>query len=145
MYRKLDDFYKGFQSLTEATGKIFSVLSDENLDQAVGEGHRKLGQMAWHIVATYPEMMGHAGLSIPSVDYQSMPPGGAGEIRSAYKAVTAELLDGIRKNWTDESLLEVDEMYGEKWPRGVTLAVLVHHEIHHRAQMTVLLRRRLRR
>ncbi len=31
-------------------------------------------------------------------------------------------------------------MYGEKWTRGVTLQVLVNHQIHHRAQMTVVMR-----
>jgi len=31
-------------------------------------------------------------------------------------------------------------MYGEKWARGVTLHILLVHEIHHRGQMTVLMR-----
>ncbi len=31
-------------------------------------------------------------------------------------------------------------MFGMMWPRGLTLQVLIRHEIHHRAQMTVLMR-----
>ena len=31
-------------------------------------------------------------------------------------------------------------MYGQKWKRGVTLGILITHQIHHRAQMTVLMR-----
>jgi uncharacterized damage-inducible protein DinB len=31
-------------------------------------------------------------------------------------------------------------MYGEKWKRAQTLASLVFHQIHHRGQMTVLMR-----
>jgi len=31
-------------------------------------------------------------------------------------------------------------MYGEKWTRGQSLLALMAHEIHHRAQMTVLMR-----
>ena len=31
-------------------------------------------------------------------------------------------------------------MYGEKWPRGLSLQVLVVHQAHHRGQMTVLMR-----
>jgi len=31
-------------------------------------------------------------------------------------------------------------MYGEQWSRAKTLQVLIHHQIHHRAQMTVLMR-----
>ena len=31
-------------------------------------------------------------------------------------------------------------MYGEKWQRGLTLHILLQHEVHHRGQMTVLMR-----
>ena len=31
-------------------------------------------------------------------------------------------------------------MYGATWPRSFTLFVLIGHEIHHRGQMTVLMR-----
>jgi len=31
-------------------------------------------------------------------------------------------------------------MYGEKWPNGKTLEVLIFHEIHHRAEMVALMR-----
>jgi uncharacterized damage-inducible protein DinB len=31
-------------------------------------------------------------------------------------------------------------MYGMKWPRGTTLYILLSHEIHHRGQMSVLMR-----
>jgi len=37
-------------------------------------------------------------------------------------------------------LLETDNMYGETWPRGVTLFALIAHQAHHRGQMTVLMR-----
>ncbi|MEW5994556.1 MAG: DinB family protein, partial [Candidatus Zixiibacteriota bacterium] len=33
-----------------------------------------------------------------------------------------------------------DEMYGEKWERRFTLLALIQHQIHHRGQMTVLMR-----
>jgi uncharacterized damage-inducible protein DinB len=46
----------------------------------------------------------------------------------------------VKGTWTDATLLEDDEMYGERWKRGFTLLALVKHEIHHRAQMTVLMR-----
>jgi len=140
MFRTLDDFFKSFENLTGATRKIFSALTDENLGQAVIDGHRKLSEITWHMVATYPEMMGHTGLKISSVSYETMPPASADEIRAGYEAVVTELASAIKARWTDESLLEVDEMYGEKWPKGLTLAVLIQHEIHHRGQMTVLLR-----
>lgn len=33
-----------------------------------------------------------------------------------------------------------DEMYGEKWPRGQSARILIDHQIHHRGQLTVVMR-----
>jgi len=46
----------------------------------------------------------------------------------------------VARQWTDETLEVTDELYGREWPRGLTLAVVLYHEIHHRGQMTVLMR-----
>ncbi len=140
MYTKLDDFFAAFKNHREANSKIFGALSDESLGQAVIDGHRTLGGMAWHIITTIPEMMSQTGLKLSSVDAQSMPPATADEIRAGYDKVADELAAAVREQWTDEDLAVVDEMYGEKWPRGLTLAVLMHHDMHHRGQMTVLMR-----
>jgi uncharacterized damage-inducible protein DinB len=140
MFRKLDDFLKAYDQLTEGTNRIFGALTDANLKQRVAEGHRALGQIAWHIVTSLPEMMNRTGLGLGSVDSESAPPASAAEIAAAYKRASTELRDAVRKNWTDETLLQVDDMYGMQWPRGVTLSALLSHETHHRGQMTVLLR-----
>ncbi|NOY06372.1 MAG: hypothetical protein GXO82_07050 [Chlorobi bacterium] len=140
MFRKLDDFISAYRSLAEGTAKVFAQLTDDNLDQSVAEGHRTLGGLAWHIVTTVPEMMSRTGLGFSTVDWKSMPPSSAREIMEGYAGVSDELLSAVRDNWSDESLLRTDEMYGEQWPRGLTLSALINHEIHHRGQMTVLLR-----
>ena len=50
------------------------------------------------------------------------------------------LAEQIRSRWDDASLAVTDDMYGETWPRGLTLSILIHHQAHHRGQMTVLMR-----
>ena len=50
------------------------------------------------------------------------------------------MLEQVKANWTDQTLTVVDDMYGEKWPRGLTVRVLLDHQTHHRGQMTVLMR-----
>ena len=50
------------------------------------------------------------------------------------------LLDQVGDKWTDAALKVEDERYGEKWERGFTLYVLLVHEVHHRGQVTVLMR-----
>lgn len=140
MFRTLDDFLKAYEMHKESSQKLLSLLADENINQPVASGHRTLGQVAWHMVATIPEMMNHTGLGISSLDPHAPPPASAAEIAEAYKKVTTELTETIKANWTDETLLLVDDMYGEQWTRGTTLGALLSHEVHHRGQMTVLLR-----
>lgn len=140
MFRKLEDFYAAWQYLTEGTQKVFSELTDENLNQAVAEGHRKLGGLAWHIIVTIPEMLELVGLKMAEFDVKALPPRSADEIRAAYKRVTEFWLKAVKENWQDADLEKTDNLYGEVWPRGLTLKVMMDHEIHHRGQMTVLLR-----
>jgi uncharacterized damage-inducible protein DinB len=85
-------------------------------------------------------MLSHTGLELKSVDWRALPPGTLDEIRDAYDAVADELVAIVRSRWTDADLETTDELYGETWPRGLTLQVLMDHEIHHRGQMTVLMR-----
>ena len=140
MFRVLNDFLTTYESIVEGTQKCLDLLEDAHLDQAVAGGYRTIGQIAWHIVVTVPEMMSHTGLHFGGFDHESPPPGEAQQIAYGYRTVTNGLLMAIKASWSDASLLETDNMYGETWSKGQTLSALVFHEIHHRAQLTVLMR-----
>jgi len=140
MYSKIENFEKSYKILVEGTQKIMDALTDESLKQSVADDHRTLGRMAWHIVTTVPEMMGELGMKFDALAKDAPLPATAEEIKNSYRAVTGELLKQVTGEWKDETLFQVDELYGEKWPRGLTLRILVNHEIHHRGQMTVLMR-----
>ena len=58
---------------------------------------------------------------------------------SAYEAASKAVAAGVAA-WSDATLEAEDDMYGERWRRGLTLQVLVVHQAHHRGQMTVLMR-----
>ena len=140
MFRKIADFTEAHRQQVGNTARVLEALTDANMNHRVVEGHRTLGEIAWHVVTSIPEMMGHVGLGISSVEAESPPPESAAEIAEAYKKVSEELAAGLAADWDDDALLQTDDMYGQRWPRGVTLSVLLHHEAHHRGQMTVLLR-----
>ena len=140
MFRSIDDFAQAWTTHRESTLKILGALDDAGLGAAAAEGHRDLAGVAWHIVTAIPEMMARTGLPLAAVDPASPPPADAAAIRAGYDAVSAELLTAVRENWDDATLAVTDDMYGETWPRGVTLAILKDHEIHHRGQMTTLMR-----
>ena len=78
-------------------------------------------------------------------------PAGGREGENPNKAIVSELVkSGVsiemcgrtmkERGWTDEDLEVEDDMYGEMWARGKSLAAVVGHQTHHRGQMTVLMR-----
>ncbi len=140
MVRKVADFEKDWGTEYQGTLKIFRALTDESLGQRVDDEGRTLGRLAWHITQSIPEMMNRTGLEVDGeVEHQPVP-GSAAEIVAAYERLGAAVRDQVRARWTDEMLLETRDRYGEQWPNGMTLEVLLRHQTHHRAQMTVLMR-----
>ena len=139
MFRRVADFRKAWQQETESTLKILGALEDASLGQAVARDHRTLGRMAWHVATSLAEMMERTGLAIGGPAHESPPPTSAVAIAAAYGQAAKAVADGVSA-WSDATLEVEDEMYGERWPRGLTLQVLIVHQAHHRGQMTVLMR-----
>lgn len=140
MLRKVEDFQKDWAYEADSTLKILNALTDESLDQKVTPTGRSLGTLAWHLTLTLGEMLAHCGLKIDAPAMDAACPSSAKEIAAAYEKGSKSVADEVGKNWTDDTLLEKDNMYGETWPRGVTLFALIAHQTHHRGQMTVLMR-----
>jgi uncharacterized damage-inducible protein DinB len=140
MFHTIDEFEKSWGQESANTQKQIDRLTDASLGQAIVDGHRTLGRIAWHIVTTIPEMMSKTGLKLSSIDFKAPVPASADVIKKVYARASKELMDAVKSNWDDAGLMVEDEMYGEKWKRGVTLQILINHEVHHRGQMTVLMR-----
>lgn len=140
MYYKILDFISDWTYESESTIKVFSNLTDESLSKKINEKVRTPGILAWHITTAIPEMMSRTGLKFESIKHDSPVPSKASEIVDAYKSASESLLEQVKRNWGDETLKQVDDMYGEKWAKGKTLAILITHQVHHRAQLTVVMR-----
>ena len=117
-----------------------AALTDASLEQRVAEGHRSLGELAWHVVVSQREILGKTGLTWDAPSKRDPAPSRAAAIHSAYVDAAKALATVVDEQWDDATLQVCDAIYGREWPRGVTLAVMLHHEIHHRGQMTVLMR-----
>lgn len=140
MYNTLAEFFGEFEHERGETQKIMNALSDASLKQAVAQDHRTLGRIAWHLVTTYPEMTGYAGIVIKAVGKEDPVPATAAQVAQSYQKTTQEMIDFIKANWKDSDLQAEKDFYGEKWTLGLALKILIKHEIHHRGQMTVLMR-----
>jgi uncharacterized damage-inducible protein DinB len=140
MFRTTSDFLTAWNEHIRDTEKVFQRLTDGSLSQSVSKDHRTLGRLGWHIVLTNPSMMREAGMTAHDPAGADVVPERAAVILDGYRKMSEQLSDYVRIQLADGDLLEAVPMYGESWTRGQVLFAIMAHEIHHRGQMTVLMR-----
>jgi uncharacterized damage-inducible protein DinB len=139
VFRRIEDFRKAWAHDSEAMLTVLRALTDGSLEQPIAPGARTLGRLAWHLTCTLGEMPGRVGLAVDSPAADSQPPASAAAIAEAYDKASRSLLSGLEA-WSNATLDHEDELYGQRWTRGFTLFALLEHQVHHRGQMTVLMR-----
>ncbi len=140
MIQTIQEFEVLWKQEAGATEKVLENLTDKSLSTAVNPNGRTLGRLGWHLAITIPEMMNRTGLKVSGPAEDEDTPATAAVIRRSYKEAADSLLAQIKASWKDASLQTEDMMYGEKWKKCDTLQALIFHQIHHRAQMIVLMR-----
>ncbi|HPA94655.1 MAG: hypothetical protein GX178_01710 [Acidobacteria bacterium] len=140
MIRHLDDFEAIYGSEREKTLALLRAIDPAQKDVVLHPGVRTLERLAWHLTQTLTEMPHRAGLLPDDPLANQPPPAEFTELIRLYEEQSARLLAAVAREWSDASLGETVEMYGEAWSRGQILTVLVFHEVHHRAEMIPLMR-----
>lgn len=139
MFKKINDFVQEFEMESAITERVLDTLTDESLKQIISENYRTLGQIAWHLVSSI-NFLTFTGLSYDEPLAEEDAPTSAAKIASEYRRLGQAMLRAMRSQWTDESLGQIVKVSGEDWQNGATLRYSLRHEIHHRGQMTVLMR-----
>ncbi len=140
MYHTVKEFLSDWKYESESTIKIFSNLTDETLNHKISAKGRTLGRLAWHITAQIGEAIKSIGDNFEAVNYDENYPVQAKIIVDKYKSVSDALIDILSKQWTNETLKEEVNVFHETWTKEKILSALIKHQIHHRAQMTVIMR-----
>lgn len=140
MYTSISIFIDEWNQEAASTQKVLDTLTDESLQQRVSPDDRTLGEIAWHIVSSTPEMLIEFGIKVEALQNSNTVPTSAREIAETFRRVSADTSEAVRQQWTDQSLGEIKNVFGMNLPKGVTLSMLNKHIIHHRGQMTVLMR-----
>ncbi|HJY64544.1 MAG TPA: DinB family protein [Ignavibacteria bacterium] len=140
IYKTIEEFFKDWAYESESTLKMFNNFTVESMNQKVTGDGRSLGFLGWHITETINEMVGRTGLKLFSPDMEHYDSKNPKHLQECYKNASDSLVEKLKANWTDETLMQEDDMYGENWKRGFTLSCLITHQIHHRGQVTVLMR-----
>lgn len=140
MTKNLTELLGYFKLEARITERLFTHLTDASLAQRVTEKDRSLGEIAWHLVTSIPEMLRYLGLEVAGPPPDASVPISARELVEAYRHVSQAALTAMAHSWTDASLGEVHEVYGYRWTKAQTVWALLFHQTHHRGAMTVLMR-----
>lgn len=140
MYHTINEFLKDWKFESEATLKVFNNLTNESLDSRVSPISRTIGRLAWHIIAIVGEMLKNVGIELETINDDNNYPKVAKEILERYKQASMAFMEKLPEVWRDSSLKEEVNMYGERWTNEALLTSLMKHQIHHRAQITALMR-----
>lgn len=139
MYLSIQSFITEYQNESNFTQKILRSLTDASLKQEIAPGFRTLGTLAWHLVPK-GGILTPTGLTFESPPEHTKAPDSSAEIANAYSNASAALMETVQSQWTDEKLQESVTMFGQQWKNGFTLGIFLKHEIHHRGQLTILMR-----
>ncbi|WP_421378341.1 DinB family protein [Bacillus salacetis] len=140
MFQTVNGFLMSWERETASTQKALNNLTDESLKQEVSEGHWSLGRTAWHITTAIKIISSQTNLKFdgPAEDYPV--PGSASYIAETYKRTNAAFIAAVKEQWSDDDMAVEIDVFGQKMNIGTLLLFLMKHEIHHRGQMTVLMR-----
>jgi uncharacterized damage-inducible protein DinB len=138
MYQSIQAFIEDYKGESEVTQKLLNTLTDESLNREVAPGFRTLGYLAWHLVRS-TEMLLSAGVKF-AVPQEKETPATAAAIAEGYKQTTQTLLDAVQTQLKDEDLQKTVNFFGMNWKTDVLLYNFLKHEVHHRGQLTVLMR-----
>jgi uncharacterized damage-inducible protein DinB len=140
MYNSVNSFISDWKYESGATLKLLNILTDESLKQKIWVDGRTLGFLAWHITLSIGEMMTKIGLNPDCPPEDAIMPPKAIDIKNAYEIASASLITELESKLKDEMLNDEIMAYGQKFTKCQMLKMLNGHQIHHRGQMTVLMR-----
>ncbi|REE56313.1 putative damage-inducible protein DinB [Paenibacillus taihuensis] len=139
MFTSVQDFIKDYSRESQSTQKLLDSLTDESLGQEILPGLRTLGILAWHLIHDDKGMVQQIGIKFKAPAAHSEHPQSAAVIAQTYRETTAALLEAASQ-WSDDRLQESNNLFGQTWKNGFTLFQFIKHEVHHRGQMTILMR-----
>lgn len=140
MYLKIKDFIDDWEEESAATIKILSQIPDTDKSVKVNDNIRSLERLAWHVTQSLTEMPKSAGITDEDPLENMGIPEKFSDIIAIYKEQSVNLIKNLKNSWKNSDLFRELNIYGQVWQGRKVLSALVKHQVHHRAQMTVMMR-----
>jgi uncharacterized damage-inducible protein DinB len=141
MFTTSEAFIQAYSYESSITARVLAALTDASLSQSKGPDDDTLGDIAWHTARAVGAIANQGGLGLDSSAWSAKPePVTAAAIQTVYNANCAALLERA-KSITPEELDEQHNFFNfAEFPLRQILQIVMVHEIHHRGQISVLMR-----
>jgi uncharacterized damage-inducible protein DinB len=140
MYKTISEFVEDWGRESAISLNVQRALTDASLQQKSDPEGNTLGKIAWHMVVMIGMTGSAAGLEITAPSRGTEPPSSAASIADAYQTAAQSMAEQASKKLRDEQLASEMTYFGRSLPMARILQSLVRHQIHHRGQMTILMR-----
>ncbi|MBG9447267.1 DinB family protein [Cytobacillus firmus] len=140
MYVTVSDFIKEWNREAMLTQKVLDGLTDDSLKQQVYPEGRTLGRIAWHFTMNIPDYLSHFRVKMQRAENEENVPSSAEVIAETFKKLSEEAALAIEQQWSDDSLSQTQKAFGREETNAQILMGLIKHIVHHRGQLTILIR-----
>jgi uncharacterized damage-inducible protein DinB len=140
MYMTVAEFVQDWTRESGISLKVERALVDGSLARKAEDEGRTLGQIAWHMAVMIGLTGSSLGLEVQAPPRGTEPPPAAKAIADAYEKAASSLAEQAGSRLTDSQLGTEIAYFGRTLPMTMVLQSLVRHQVHHRGQMTVLMR-----
>jgi uncharacterized damage-inducible protein DinB len=140
MYKTITEFVEDWNRESAISLKMQRALSDSSLLHKSDPEGNTLGKIAWHMVVMVGMTGTAVGLEVVAPVRGTEPPSSAKSIADAYQTAAQSMAEQASRKLKDEQLTKEITYFGRSLPMVSALQSLVRHQIHHRGQMTILMR-----
>ena len=140
MYTSVAEFVQDWTRESGISLKVHRALSDASLSTKADAEANSLGQIAWHMVVMIGLTGAQLGLEVKAPARGTPTPARAAEIADAYETAARSLAELAGSLIEDARLGKEVSYFGRTLPTAAVLQSLVRHQVHHRGQMTILMR-----
>ncbi len=140
MYKTIAEFVEDWTRESSISLKVQRALTDESLSHMSDPEGESLGKIAWHMVVMIGMSGSALGLDVAAPQRGAEQPRSAASIADAYQTAAQSLGEQATKKLKDEQLPSEVAYFGRSVPTAGVMQSLIRHQIHHRGQMTMLMR-----
>jgi len=140
MYKTITEFVDDWTKESAITLKVLRALTDASLKQKSDPAGVTLGKLSWDMAVMLGVTGTAVGFEVAAPARGTEPPNSTRVMADAYQTAAQSMSEQASKKLKDEQLSSGVSHYGRTLPMATVLSGLIRHQIHHRGQMTILMR-----